>query len=276
MRVAPRGMTHPFLAASTWDAAREPGHFTGRVDERWLQGRGAFGGLINGGIVRAMQAVVADPRRRLRTFHVHFCAPARPGPFQCVVVVERAGAGVTTLSARVLQEGGVVSVATATFAFARNNPDAALVFSEAPPPSSLPPLEETPPTPRDPSVLPAFTQFFEYRFCLGALPFSQADRALIGGYLAFAEPLPIVDHAAVVALIDAYPPALLPKLSSLRGSSSVDMSVDLHVDAPVAGTHFIVRQSARVGDGGFTDERGELWTLDGALVATSRQLVTVL
>jgi len=44
-----------------------PGSFEVTVPDGWQQGRGAFGGLVYGMLTRAMEQVVDEPARRLRT-----------------------------------------------------------------------------------------------------------------------------------------------------------------------------------------------------------------
>ncbi len=265
----------PLVAATTWTRAGGA-RFTAEITPPWFQGKGAYGGLLNAGVLRAMMTVVDAPARRPRTLHVHFCAPAREGPLTCDVVVERAGATMSTLSARVRQGDTVVTLASATFAVPRPRPEDALVYLDAQMPA-VPAPEGVPTVPPDVPVLPAFTQFFEYRMCLGDPPLSSSPRSLVGGWLRPREPV-VVDAPAVAALIDAYPPALMPRLPSLRAASSVDMTIDFHGDpaAVAPGAHVLIVQSSRVGDGGMTDERCDLWSADGVLVATARQLVALL
>lgn len=279
---------HPFVAASTWSQAQQdpvdppqpssPATFATRIEPPWFQGKGAYGGLLCAGIVRAMMSVVNNPRRRPRTLHVHFCAPAKAGALALDVVVERAGTGISTLSARATQNGAAVCVASATFAEPRPRTDDNLRYVKLTMPDA-PRCDDAPVAPKDIPLLPAFTQFFDYRFCLGDAPYSSSTRPLIGGWLRFHEPL-VVDAPALAALVDAYPPALLPMLSEPRGASSVDLTMEFLVDTPHASLlpeqHVLVVQTSRVGDGGITDERCELWCEDGTLLATGRQLVALL
>ena len=60
-------MIPPFEAASAIRPTG-PGTFEGTVPDGWQQGRGAFGGLVYGMLARAMEQVVNEPARRLRTF----------------------------------------------------------------------------------------------------------------------------------------------------------------------------------------------------------------
>lgn len=269
---------HPFLAASTW--RRDGDRFTTTIDPRWFQGRGAYGGLVAAGALRSMMAVVGDVRRRPRSLDVHFCAPVRAEPLELEVVVERAGASIMTVSARGRQEGKVVCLATGSFSFPREGSRRA-VYARRPRPD-VPSPSLVDPVPDDVPLMPAFTQFFEYRLCTGEPPYSSSSTPRIGGWLrprpAAGDPL-VLDPPLAAALLDALPPAVLPLLDEPRGAASVNLTVDFHVDLPRAsdapGAHTLVVLSSENGDGGTTDEHGELWSEDGVHLATCRQLVAL-
>jgi acyl-CoA thioesterase len=274
-----------FLRASTWardevDAAR----FTSSIDMRWAQGKGAFGGLMSASLLRAMTQVVVPPGSGLvvRTLHVTYCAPAREGPIEAHVVVERRGALVTTASARATQEGKVVTLATATFVAPTTRPSPRALWNDTKMPT-MPAPDTLEALPADTALLPSFTQFFEYRFCSGGIPYSGDASALMGGWVRVRDPYPApsnlrADAALVAALIDSYPPAVLPRLDEARATASVNLTVDFLAPPSVtrADAQFLLLSSARVGDGGTTDETQELWSEDGVLLAACRQLVAIL
>ena len=83
-----RPVAEPFREVTRLEALGE-GAFEARIREGWYQGRGAFGGLIVALIVRALEALVGDDGRPLRTLTCHFCAPAvaGAGPFLPVRLV---------------------------------------------------------------------------------------------------------------------------------------------------------------------------------------------
>lgn len=272
-----------FLRASTWQ--REPsGLFTTTIDPRWAQGRGAWGGLLAAGMLRAMAMVLADRSlsaaamgHRPRTLHVSFCAPAKVGPLQTEVIVERVGATVATLSARACQEGKLVTLATATFALPPSKPMATAHWHDAPAPEVERP-DALEPLPLDVPLMPTFTQFFEYRFCIGEPPYSGSTApARTGGWIRLREPSPI-DAFVVAALLDTYPPAVLPRLDEFRPSASVNLTMDFHAlpSSLSADAQLLLAGTSRIGDGGITDEQQDLWSEDGVLIASCRQLVLVL
>jgi acyl-CoA thioesterase len=141
-------MTAPFLDAIRLTPLGE-GRYRSRFDAPWYQGRGAFGGVVAGQILRAMEQEVADPGRPVRSFTVHFCAPASEGEAELRVRIERAGKLVTSATARIENASWVVSVASATFGIPRAAGAEYLDAKrpEVPPPSEVGMVPEDVPMP---------------------------------------------------------------------------------------------------------------------------------
>lgn len=245
-------------------------HFTAP----WYQGRGAYGGVVGGVLLRAMEHLLADPSRPVRTLHVQFCAPAVEGDAEVQVRLERVGKLVAYATARVEGSGGVVALASATFGAARARAPEYLDLKRpvVPPPQAVEPVPEDVP-------MPTFCQFFEYRYCLGAAPYSGAEVAEVGGWIRPRVP-EVLDAALCVGLMDAYPPAVLSRVDEFRPAASVDFTLDFFHALPRPGTRedaqYLRTGRSRVATEGFADDHQELWTEDGVLLAQCRQLVAVL
>ncbi|SEM63633.1 Acyl-CoA thioesterase [Stigmatella aurantiaca] len=266
-------MTAPFLAA-TLVTPLEAGRYRSRFEAPWYQGRGAYGGVVAGQLLRAMEHQVADPTRPVRSFTVHFCAPAVQGEAELEVRLERAGKLITHATARTVNAGGVVAVASATFGIARPG----LEYLEARPPP-VPPADDVPVLPED-VPMPDFCRFFEYRYCLGAAPYSGASEARTGGWIRpKGEPLTL-DAALCVGLLDAYPPSVLSRLEGFRPAASVDFTVHFFQALPrssgTPGEIFLRTGISRQAGEGFSEDLQDLWSADGVLLAQCRQLVAVL
>jgi acyl-CoA thioesterase len=266
-------MTAPFLDATHVTPLGE-GRYRSRFDAPWYQGRGAFGGVVAGQLLRAMEQVVADPGRPVRSFTVHFCAPASEGDAELRVRIERAGKLVTHATARIENAAGVVSVASATFGIPRSV--GAEYFDakrpEVPPPSEVAMVPEDVP-------MPTFCQFFEYRFCVGSAPYSGGEPRNGGWIRPKGDPL-VLDAALCVALLDAYPPSVLSTLEEFRSVASVDFTVHFFhaLPRPVdrAGAYYLRTGASRWAGEGFAEDLQELWTEDGVLLAQCRQCIAVL
>ncbi len=265
-------MTAPFLTAIHLTPLGE-GRFRSRFDAPWYQGRGAYGGVVAGQLLRAMEHLVADPGRPVRSFTVHFCAPATEGEAEVRGRIERAGKLITHATARVENAAGVVAVASATFGTAR--PGATTYFDakrpEVPPPDAVEPVPEHVP-------MPTFCQFFEYRICVGSAPYSGGEPRIGGWIRPRGELLPL-DAALCVALLDAYPPSVLSTLEGIRPAASVDFTVHFFHALPRpgdrAGAHYLRTGSSRWASEGFSEDLQELWTEEGELLAQCRQCIAV-
>jgi acyl-CoA thioesterase len=266
-------MTAPFLAATHVTPLGE-GRYGSRFDAAWYQGRGAYGGIVSAQLLRAMEHQVADPARPVRSFTVHFCAPAVEGEAQLQVRVERSGKLITHVTARTENAGGVVAFASATFGIARPGPE----YLEAKPPV-VPPPSDVPRMPEG-GHMPGFARFLEYRFCVGGALYSGGPEARTGGWIRPAgEPL-VLDAPLCVGLLDAYPPSVLTRLEGFRPAASMDFTVHFFHALPrpsaAPGEQFLRTGVSRQAGEGFAEDLQELWSADGVLLAQCRQLVAVL
>src|SRR5262249_26290342 len=99
-----------------------PGSFEATVPDGWQQGRGAFGGLVYGMLARAMEQVVDEPARRLRTLTGDIAGPVMPGAATLRVEMLRRGGRQNNLQATLLQKGEPLAVAIGVFSAPRHRP----------------------------------------------------------------------------------------------------------------------------------------------------------
>jgi acyl-CoA thioesterase len=261
----------PFVTATTWNALGE-GRYQGHIRSEWFQGRGAFGGMLGGALLRSMMRELNDPARAPRSLTVHFCAPVTEGEASLAVRTERAGRQVTHLSARLEQAGQVACLASATFATSRETP---LVYTDARPPR-VPPPDDVPSTPSE--LLPTFAAHFEYRWCLGAVPFSGAAEARVGGWIRPRVPAPL-DAPLVVGLLDAFPPASLARVEGFCNGATMDFTAHFYTPLPLAhaapDAFYLRTGHSRHAAHGYADDLAELWSQDGQLLAQLRQMAAV-
>ena len=250
------------------DTALEPigdGRWRGTISERWYVGRGANGGLVAALCVRAMTALAADPGREPRSLTVHYLAPFTAGPVEVAGRVERSGRSTTAVSLRLEQEGRPVGLALGALGVwqegAREH--GAIRPPDVQPPGALEPLD-----PATPGV-PPFVVNYDWRWAVG--PGDNAAR--VGGWLRTADPRP-VDHVALAAFADAFPPAVFPLLGgALPPMPTIDLTI--HFCAPLDGLGegwILGAFASRHLAGGVFEEDGELWSEDGRLLVQSRQL----
>ncbi|MEZ4322149.1 MAG: thioesterase family protein [Myxococcota bacterium] len=247
-----------------------PGHFRGEFDASWNQGPGTFGGLLSATLGRCLERVAGEGgRRTVRALSVHLCAPAEPGPLDVRVVVERKGAAVTYASARIERDGLPLVLATATLASGRTE-DAD--FDRATPPD-LHPVERLPDLGTAPGV-PVFTQHFAFRFSEG-VPFTGGANARSAGWLRPRVDEPLTTPLAL-ALLDAWPLAVLPMLPRPRPAASV--AIHFQLFAPLATQSdgwYRTLVTSDLNRQGYSDQVNAVWDASGRLIGRSHQLVAI-
>ena len=257
---------------ATMVTSGEGGAYEGAVADGWNTPRGPLGGYVMAIVLRGMQAAVADDARQPRSFTVHFLRPPHPGPVTVRPTVERTGRTLTSVTARLEQDGKLIALALGAFSTPWESP----LLDDAPMPEVEPADPERPPaflrTGGEPAAdAPPFTDKLTMQWRFGAPPFSGADHAETGGWLALRESRP-VDAAALCVLADAWFPAPWPRLTALAPAPTVDLTVHFRAPLPLDDVLLLGRFRTSLVRDGFFEEDGELWAPDGTLVAQSRQL----
>jgi acyl-CoA thioesterase len=255
------------LTTATTPTRLDAERFRADVPDGWQQGRGTFGGLVLATMVRAIEAVEASAERPLRALTAELCGPVVPGPVEIRVERLRAGTGVSTLSARLEQAGEVLAHAVAVLGRRRAS-DAD--FCDGPP--LAPPWREVSPLPMPGSFGPTFTQHFELR-STGPLPFGGATEAMAAGWVRPRDPGPARDAAYVVALADAWWPAIFSRLSAPRPMATVAFTIELLEGTEGLDPIAPLLHSARAiaARDGYVVELRELRGEDGRLLACNQQ-----
>ena len=247
------------------------GLFRGHVDPGWFIVRGPNGGYVAAMLLRAFEALVGDPTRTPRSLTIHYTSPPAEGTVEIETRVEREGRSLTTMSARILQNGKLLALALAAFSRSRDG----YVFDETRFPEVLPPEKCAPSLDRN---IPMHERY-ETRFAVGDLPFTGSERALSGGWIRLSEEPRVVDAALVAAYTDAWPPALFSRLNErgmTGGVPTIDLNIHFRSPLPPTGAaandYTLAVFRSQLGRDGFLEEDGEIWSRDGVLLAQSRQL----
>jgi len=229
------------------------------VPDGWQQGKGAFGGLVLGTLVRAMEAHLPDPGRRLRVLTGDLAGPVLPGPAELRVEILRNGARITNVDARLLQGDRVQARASAVFSGAMGS-SAAQVARTPPAAVDWASIE---PAPVGPPFGPVFAQHYEYRVT-GPFPLSGAPEPIAEGFIREKELPSRLDAAAIVGRIDAWWPALYAVEDQLRPMATVSFTFELFVDPSTLDPKLPLFHRARVVelDEGMSLEVRELWSGD--------------
>jgi acyl-CoA thioesterase len=249
------------------------GEFEARIDPGWWILAGPNGGYVAAILLRAMEQAVGDPERAARSFTIHFVTPPAEGKAKIETQIERTGRSLTTVTARMWQDGRILCVGVAAFSKAREG----LTFDhtrapDVPPPEACEPM---------PAVI-EIHQRYEHRWAVDVRPWGGGDEARSGGWIRLAEPR-IADAALVAAYTDAFPPAVFSMVQegAINGPvPTVELTVHFRESLPRAEARpeefTLALFRSRYARGGFVEEDGEIWSADGVLLAQSRQLALVL
>jgi acyl-CoA thioesterase len=252
------------------------GTFAATIAPGWRAGRGPHGGYLAAILLRALTAAVDDPERTggraPRSLTIHYASAPEVGPVEIHVSVERTGRSLSTLSARMEQDGRLTALALAAFSVPWRSPGA----NELPMPELGPPDAERRSTPKLFKGAPEFTRQLVMQPRVGAIPFAGSGAPMrVGGWTGLPEPRP-VDALALAFFCDAWFPPSFIALDSPAVSPTVDLTIHFRqpislCDCDPASLCLGVFETRLLHDGLF-EEDGVIWAPDGAVLAQSRQL----
>lgn len=263
------------MTAFDRDTGVEPlgdGRFAASFSPDWRVVRGPNGGYAAAVVVQAIAAAVADPQRQLRSLTVHYLRPPIEGDVEITVTIERAGRGMTTVSARAVQEDKTVLLALA----ALGGPyEGAIAYADADVPAVPPPEELSVPEGIFSFPDMRFRDHFELRPALGVPIFSGQSPALTGGWIRLREERPL-DAALLVALTDSWWPAPYGPADRVLVAPTIDLTVHLRAALPRPHDHVLMEVRSDTAVDGYFEEDTRVFARDGTLLAHSRQLALAL
>lgn len=246
--------------------------FTAEMHEEWWVERGPNGGYLAAILMRALTATVDDPARAARSLTVHYPSPPVAGLVTITTTRERVGRSLTSVSARLEQDGRPCALAMAAFATVREGPDFTdLVMPDAPPPDELPVRDV-----RDDA--PPFARRWSTRWAVGRPPMFDGvtgPEAVGGGWIRLEDPQ-LLDAPAVAALTDAWIPPVFVRVAEPLAVPTIDLTVHFRTTLPLPDAtpddYLLAVFRTNAAAEGFLEEDGLVWSADGRLVAQSRQL----
>lgn len=254
----------PLFADASAVEPIDEGRLRAHVPDGWQQGRGAFGGLGIGIAIRAMEAV--EQERPLRALTAELPGPLLPGEVEVRVEVLRRGRGMSTLEARVVQDGEAKLRASGVFGGAR-------VEHAIGAPIEVADWRAVAPMTAG-AMGPPFSRFFEYRVT-GPAPFGGGSEPIVEG---FTRPLGEARWGAaeVAAMADAYWPAVFSTMRGPRPMATVTYTLQLTARPLDASAPLFYRARVLAAEGGFVSELRELFDASGALVAINPQTFVII
>jgi len=264
----------PFDAATAVTAVG-PQQYAWTVPDGWQVGRGAWGGLVVGALIRAVVATEPDPNRTVRSVTLQLVAPAMTGRHRIQVDPVRIGSAMSTWSAALSgDDGSAVAAMSAILGSARtSDPDHDHARWGTATRPVAPAAVDVDPAPTGPP-LPVFTQHMAMRPVKG-LPMSGGPAETVG-WVDYAIPGPAT-AASLIALVDGWWPASLPLLSRMPRIATVNFTANLLIDprSLAEGEPLLFHSFVAAADDGFTSEHRRLWTTDGRLAVDNLQAIVV-
>lgn len=251
-----------------------------RLPEGWLQGRGAWGGLLVGTAVHAAEA--ADVRsgersspRVVREVSIDMLGPVPPGDTAVRVTPLRQGSGTSAWRVEFLGDGEVLSSTSVVLGQARSEGQPFPVDKARTPPFTAP-WDEIPVTPLRPPQAPQFAENLEFRAVSG-LPY-QGRLEQVVCWVRFPPSGESADAAFLLGMVDAVWPATMTCLTSPRPIATLTFAASLLVDPATVDANSPLLHRGRlvsVADGYATETR-ELWTPDGRLAVWNTQVAAII
>lgn len=255
------------------DAVRRHPELT--IPAEWAQGRASFGGLVAALQYEAMRAKVSADRP-VRSLAITFVGPVEPEvPVSFEVDVLREGKAVSQVLGRAMQNGQVVTLVQGSFGASRPSEVAVPAF----PAPEMKPWDDCQELPYIKGVTPEFMRHLAMRWSVGGLPFTGNTSRDMGGWVRLRgdvkeEP---VTESHILALVDAWPPSLLPHLKKVAAGSTLTWTIEFV--QPLRDVSTLdwckYRVETEYAVDGYGHAAAKLWSAEGELIAMSRQTVTI-
>jgi acyl-CoA thioesterase len=253
--------------------------FGAEVAPDWRAGRGPHGGYLAAMLLRALVETVAEDARAPRSLTIHYARAPEPGPVEISTVIERQGRSLSTLSARMEQDGELIAIALAAFSTPWGGPEISDV--------SMPDVEPPDASRKGIRLIerggPEFARHIVLQPRMDGSVFAGGEQHMrVRGWIGLAEPRP-VDALSLAFFSDALIPAPYMRMSEPAAVPTVDLTVHFRERLGPAGDAAsdprelcLAQTTTELIHDGFFIEDGLIWAADGTLLAHSRQLAIVI
>jgi acyl-CoA thioesterase len=246
------------------------------ISADWGQGRSIFGGLSAALVLVHIEANTDLAARDLRTVNIHFCGavtPEEPCEFRHQVLSK--GRSVVQIEGQLLQGGEVKTAMVACFSTQRVSAIEVDCSNKQFPVAAADTAEMN--FAFKQGSTPHFVSYFDLRQTNNNLPFTGSDHSQINGWMRYFRPSEALNDASILALIDAWPPAVLPMMRSRAPSSTITWNVEfMHPRAPLEVEAMLYYECIAIQAGqGYAHTEAKIYHPNGQLLALSRQMVGV-
>lgn len=240
----------------------------------------AYGNMVGpfGGITCAvlLQAVLTHERRQGNpiALTVNFAAPIADGSFDIEAIPVRTNRSTQHWVVQLTQQDAIAATATVALAVRRDTWGA----PEAVPPAGIPPASALGRMPL--SGTPAWVRSYDLRFVELVVPAAfggrEQDHSRSEVWVRDEPPRPL-DFPALAAICDSFFPRIFLRRRRFVPVGTVSLTTFFHADdemlARQSDRHVLGVARAMNFRNGFFDQSAEIWSDDGALLATSHQIV---
>lgn len=242
----------------------------GKTEPEWANMVGPFGGVTAAVLLHAIESH-PDHLGEPVALTVNFAAPILEGRFEISLRAPRTNRTNQHWIAELSQDGEVKTTATAVFGIRRDTWSATeAIAPRAPAPERIDRASY--------ENLPHWVRLYDMRFTEGSFAGGEIQTGTSSTttlWMRDAAGRP-VDFAAVAAMADVFFPRVFLRRGALP-SGTISLTIYFHVDQPhldLLGADYILGTAhANCFDRGFFDQSAQLWSRDGALIATTYQIV---
>lgn len=244
------------------------------VGADWAQGRSIFGGLSAALILSKLENINATQNRLLKSLSVNFC-----GVFEADVTCEirydvlSRGKSVVQIQGQLIQNNAIKTQVLACYAAPRESSIKVIAKSSTPKSS----IGDAMIFPFIPNITPAFIQHITLGALNNCIPFTGVSTTNVIGWAKFNDAPKTFNLAAVIALIDAWPPAVLPMLKQPAPASTITWNMEFANPELTLNPDDAIYYECDVIDasGGYAHTEAKVYDPSGQLIVLSRQLVGV-
>lgn len=244
------------------------------ISSDWSQGRSIFGGLSAALILTKINESEESKGKNLKSLSVNFC-----GVFEADTECEirysilSSGKSVAQIQGQLLQDNAIKTQITACFGRPRESS-----ISVKPEPSSpIASFDKAMMFPFIPGLTPEFGQHIDLGVLNDCIPFTGVKTTHVTGWTKFKETPRKFCLPGVIALIDAWPPAVLPMLKKPAPASTITWNMEFTGTFTGLEPNDAIYYECDVEEAsdGYAHTEAKIYKPNGELIALSRQLVGI-
>jgi acyl-CoA thioesterase len=254
------------------DLVKQQKEFT--IGEDWGQGRSIFGGLAAALILSKLKTSPAVNQKSLQSLSVNFCAALEANtPCSIRYEILSEGKSVVQLQGQLIQAGEVKTQVIACYGALRES-IINIQHEKSNPKGSV---DKAMAMPFIPGLTPNFIQHIEMNMLSKSIPFTGVDTKEVTGWMRFKEQPDSFTEVAIVALIDAWPPAVLQLLEKPAPASTITWNMEFIQPASQLkpSDKLFYQCSVIQSQRGYAHTEAKVFHEDGELLVLSRQMIGV-